>query len=77
MKYLKSHEFNPTCYIPQPLHHSKLEAFLQDEDYKLVSKIQHADKLVNMLEIALHLQLQPLIDLCAATAASSIRGWLL
>jgi hypothetical protein len=74
IKYLKSHDYNPDSYIPQPLPHSRIEGYLHEEDYKWVTKIQNAEKLVPMLELALHLQLQPLVDLCAAVAASSIRG---
>ena len=74
IKYLKSHDYNPESYLPTPLPHSKLELLLKDEDSKWISKMTPPQKLAQMLELAIHIQLIPLVDLCAAVAAASIRG---
>lgn len=74
IKYLKGYDYNPICYIPSPLPHSKIEKIFNDEDYKWINRIKGQDRLAQMLELAIYLQLQPLIELCAATAAASIRG---
>lgn len=73
MLYLKAHEYKPECYIPAPLPHSRLDKILKSEDYDIV-KDMSSEKLAQLLDTAIYLQLKPLIELCAATAASTIRG---
>ena len=71
--YLKAHDYKPESYIPAPLPHSKMDKILDKEDYNIVKEL-NSEELAQLLDAAIYLQLKPLIELCAATAAASIRG---